>query len=189
MTKPTLAEFDTEVRDLLGEIKTIHQSGFAYKREREESVIFYTLFQLGQEWCKFEIREDNGDVDLVWPDHPMLFGDPTIIEFLKKLQAWEWKKASTDVVQVDAAKTEKPNALQTKWDKMSDKTKERFRQAWKIWNRMRKEYRQESIDGKTKEAQPTIKDWQTKVKKDLHWDVSESRLRDVKEMGESKTIK
>ena len=91
--------------------------------------------------------------------------------------------------QADAAKPEKPNALQTKWDKMSDKTKERFRQAWKIWNRMRKEYRQESIDGKTKEAQPTIKDWQTKVKKDLHWDVSESRLRDVKEMGEFKIIK
>lgn len=54
---------------------------------------------------------------------------------------------------------------------------------------MRKEYRQESIDGKTKEAQPTIKDWQTKVNKDLHWDVSESRLRDVKEMGEAKIIK
>ncbi|RJP51869.1 MAG: hypothetical protein C4586_03705 [Anaerolineaceae bacterium] len=79
--------------------------------------------------------------------------------------------------------------LEAKWDAMSDETKKNFREAWKIWKRMRKAYRQEKIDGQSKEAQPKIKDWQTKVMKDLYWDVSESRLRDVKEMGKSKIIK
>jgi len=89
----------------------------------------------------------------------------------------------------ESEKIEKEKKLQEIWNKMSPKTKKYFREAWKIWNRMRRAYRLEKLDGQTKEAQPQIKDWQSKVTKELHWNVSESRLRDVKEMGESKIIK
>ena len=91
----------------------------------------------------------------------------------------------------EMAKLEEPpmsNTLQAKWNAMGDETKGNFRKAWKIWKRMRKEYRREFNDGQTKNAQPKIKDWQTKVMEDLAWDVSESRLRDVKEMGEARVI-
>lgn len=91
--------------------------------------------------------------------------------------------------QSDSGKVEKVNKLQARWDKMSPKIKSNFRKAWKIWGQMLKAYRKAKLDGQTEDAQPKIKDWQTKITKDLRWNVSESRLRNVKKMGESKIIK
>jgi hypothetical protein len=79
--------------------------------------------------------------------------------------------------------------LQEEWNKMSPKTKENFKKAWKIWSQMQKAYRKEKLDGQAEDAQPTIKDWETKVTKDLRWNIGESRLRDVKKMGESNIVK
>jgi hypothetical protein len=87
----------------------------------------------------------------------------------------------------ESPKEDKTIALQARWNKMADKTKENFQKAWNIWKRMQKEYEKESLDGQTKKAQPQIKDWRTRVIK--FWKVDTDRLRDVKEMGELKIIK
>jgi hypothetical protein len=74
-------------------------------------------------------------------------------------------------------------ALVDKWAKMTSNTKENFRKAAKTYRQMEKEYQDFVLDGGTKKAKPTLKEWRQRlIDQKVEWNVSESRLQDVLDM-------
>ena len=69
------------------------------------------------------------------------------------------------------------------------KTKDHFRKAWGIWNKMVKEYKKDVLDQASNKAKPKIQDLRTRVIREMNWKVSERRLQTVIQLGEAKLIK
>jgi len=72
-----------------------------------------------------------------------------------------------------------------KWAKLSGDTKIIFRKAWKIYQDMSREYRQDVLDGVSRSAKPTPAEFRDRVLAKIKWEVGERRLRDVIDLGET----
>lgn len=70
-----------------------------------------------------------------------------------------------------------------------ERTKKKFKKAWKIYQDMCKEYEAEVLDGQSNTRKPTIQDFRTRVISEMKWQVGERRLSTVIKLGEAELLK
>ncbi len=66
---------------------------------------------------------------------------------------------------------------------------EKFKKAWKIWNRINKDYNKDKLEGNTNSEKVKIEDYRDRIFKETGWDVSERRLQTVIQLGEAGLLK
>ena len=150
-----------------------------------ETIANIDIRRLNDGLIKITIPSTEGDVTFfrgeLW-DEISSMTDQFLFDFAIHLE----KLYSGNTETKDA---QEPTANANRWEKMGEKTQERFSRAWKIYRKMCKDYEEDVLDSASQKPKPTVQDFQVRVLKELHWKVGERRLRTVISYGEDGIIK
>jgi hypothetical protein len=84
---------------------------------------------------------------------------------------------------------ERTSKLLKIWEAMKPKTQKRFKDAWKKYQQMCREYAKIALEESSKKSKPTIEEFRTKIIYEMKWHVSPRRLSQVIEFGRANILK